>query len=114
MSTKPRLGLDGFDLFIHLAVTACIFGAMAAAGAEEELFGLLAISLIVLAIRRRVALGRSAREPAELDARLEYLEQRVADLEAGQDRMMELEERLDFAERLLARSPEAPRLGNGT
>ena len=114
MSIKSRIGLDGFDLFIHLAVTACIFFAMAASGANEELFGVLAVSLIVLAIRRRVALRRSAVEPGDSDARFDYLEHRLAELEAGQERMMELEERLDFAERLLAQAPEARKLGQGS
>ena len=81
MSVKARVGLDAFDLFIHLAVTACIFFAMAASGAEEELFVVVAISLIVLAIRRRVALRRSGTEPGEADSRIEFLEQRLAELE---------------------------------
>jgi hypothetical protein len=114
MTLKSRIGLDGFDVFIHLAVTACIFFAMAASGAEEELFVVVAVSLIVLAIRRRVALRRSGSEPAEADARLEFLEHRLAELEAGQERMMELEERLDFAERLLAREADPRKLGQGS
>ncbi len=113
MSLKSRFGLDGFDLFVHLVVTACIFFAMAVSGAEEELFGVVAVSLIVLAIRRRQALRRGI-EPAEADARIEFLEQRVAELEAGHERMMELEERLDFAERLLTREPDARKLGQGS
>ncbi|MGE5926553.1 MAG: hypothetical protein ACM357_04315 [Gemmatimonadota bacterium] len=114
MSLKSRFGLDGFDLFVHLVVTACIFFAMAISGAEEELFGVVAISLIVLAIRRRQALRRSGGEPAEVDARIDFLEQRVAELEGGHERMMELEERLDFAERLLTREPDARKLGQGS
>lgn len=114
MNLKPRLGLDGFDLFIHLAVTACIFFAMAVSGAEEELFVVLAISLVVLAIRRRVAMRRAGPESGEADARIEFLEHRLAELEAGQERMMELEERLDFAERLLTREPDPRKLGQGS
>lgn len=114
MTLKSRVGLDGFDLLIHLAVTACIFLAMAVSGAEEELFVVLAVSLIVLAIRRRVALRRSGSEAGETDARIEFLEHRLAELEAGQERMMELEERLDFAERLLIREPDARKLGQGS
>jgi hypothetical protein len=114
MSLRSRVGLDGFDLFIHLAVTACVFFAMAVSGAEEELFGVLAISLIVLAIRRRVALRRSVPDQADDDARVAELEHRVAELEAGQYRMMELEERVDFAERLLTRDPESRKLGSGS
>ncbi|HEX6090076.1 MAG TPA: hypothetical protein VFZ13_07950 [Gemmatimonadales bacterium] len=114
MSLKSRVGLDGFEVFIHIAITACIFFAMAMSGAEEELALVLAASLAVLAIRRRFALRRSAVEHPGADARVDELEQRVAELEAGQYRMMELEERLDFAERLLTRDADPRKLGQGS
>lgn len=114
MTLKTRLGLDGFELFIHVAITACIFFAMAMSGAEVELFFLLAASLAVLAVRRRFALRRSAPDLAAGDSRVEELEHRVAELEAGQYRMMELEERLDFAERLLTRDADVRKLGQGS
>lgn len=114
MSVKSRIGLDGFELFIHMAITACVFTAMAMAGAEQELFLVLAASLALLAIRRRLAIRRSPSDQADGAARVEELEQRVAELEAGQYRMMEIEERLDFAERLLTRDAEARKLGQGS
>jgi Tfp pilus assembly protein PilO len=53
-------------------------------------------------------------EPGKLDPALQEdvhaLQARVAELEADRERMTELEERLDFAERLLARPPEVGRL----
>ena len=114
MSLKSRVGLDGFELFIHLAITACIFATMAMAGAEEELFLVLAASLALLAIRRRLTLRRSALDQAPAESRVEELEHRMADLEAGQYRIMELEERLDFAERLLTQDAEVRKLGQGS
>lgn len=42
---------------------------------------------------------------------VEELRARVAALEAGADRVQELEERLDFAERMLARERDRPALG---
>lgn len=42
--------------------------------------------------------------------RLEELERRMAELEGGQQRVAEIEERLDFAERLLAKRRDAERL----
>jgi len=45
--------------------------------------------------------------------RVEELERRVGELEAGQRRVAELEERVDFAERLLAQQRDAPRVGPG-
>ncbi|MEP7324880.1 MAG: hypothetical protein ABI836_02935 [Gemmatimonadota bacterium] len=43
--------------------------------------------------------------------RLEEAEARLQSLELTQERMLELEERLDFAERLLAREKDSPRIG---
>lgn len=45
--------------------------------------------------------------------RFRELETRLADLEANCERMGELEERLDFAERLLAKEREVGRLPEG-
>jgi hypothetical protein len=45
--------------------------------------------------------------------RIFALEDRVAELEGQQGRMLELEERLDFAERMLTRQREQPGLGAG-
>jgi hypothetical protein len=51
---------------------------------------------------------------AQLDHDLADLRSRVHELEAQQGRVMELEERLDFAERLLARQrPEPGRVAMG-
>jgi Tfp pilus assembly protein PilO len=47
---------------------------------------------------------------AEDAERLERLEGQVAELEQAQHRMAELEERVDFAERLLARQNDVERL----
>jgi len=44
--------------------------------------------------------------------RLEEVEARLQTLELTQERMLELEERLDFAERLLAREKDPARLGH--
>jgi hypothetical protein len=43
--------------------------------------------------------------------RLEEVESRLQSLELTQERMLELEERLDFAERMLARDKEPLRMG---
>jgi len=57
------------------------------------------------ALARAIELG--AGHSPEDDGRLAQLEHRIAELETGQARLAELEERVDFAERLLAR-PDAP------
>ena len=114
MSLKSTFGLDGFDLGIHVVVTAIVLGFTATFERPDEAISFFAItaaaSLVLLSIRRRLALRRT--EPAGLSTgemaaeRLAELEERLLELEAGQARMAELEERLDFAERLLAKPPE--------
>jgi len=55
-------------------------------------------------MRRRMAEDQGDRE------RVQELEARVADLEAAQGRMLELEERVDFAERMLSQQREPVKL----
>ena len=75
--------------------------------------GVLVLWPLVRAIAHRIE-GRTA-DP-ELRRELEDLRMRVREIEGEQARFGELEERLDFAERLLAQGrAEAPRLqGGGT
>ena len=61
---------------------------------------------LVRAFARRLEGGISK----EVQAEVESLRSRVHQLEEGQGRVGELEERLDFAERLLAQSREPDRL----
>jgi hypothetical protein len=62
---------------------------------------------LIRAFARRLEGGGAA---AELQGEVETLRARVDQLEQGQARVGELEERLDFAERLLAQSREPDRL----
>jgi hypothetical protein len=113
VSLKSVFGLDGFDLSIHGAVTGIVLFWIGAVNRTEDAIIGCSIaacsSLVLLAIRRRLALRR--RGVAGLTTgefvgeRLLELEGRLADLEAAQARVVELEERLDFAERLLAQGP---------
>ena len=63
---------------------------------------------LVRALARRLE-GRTAPDPA-LTAEVEELRARVAELELHQGRVHELEERIDFTERLLAQQREQARL----
>jgi hypothetical protein len=114
VSIKSTFGLDGFELGIHVLVTAIVLGFTATFNRPDEARSFAAMtlvaSLVLLSIRRRLALRKVETRgltTGEMAAeRLAELEERLAELEAGQARMAELEERLDFAERLLARPPE--------
>ena len=61
---------------------------------------------IVRAFARRLE-GKGTGD-AGLKAEVEHLHQRLGEVDALQARVGELEERLDFTERMLARTPEAP------
>jgi hypothetical protein len=108
---RKHLGLDGFDLTIHVGVTAALMAIVDMSRGPDQLFPLITgASLIVLGIRRALVLKRDERRElttGEMAAeRIAELEQRVGDLEASQVHVAELEERLDFAERLLAAAPK--------
>lgn len=111
---KRWLGIDSFGVLVHVVVTVCMMAFVGMSNGPEELFPvLMGGSLLVLAARRSHALQKRAESgeitgeqpPAAL--RLADLEQRVAELEAVQERVYELEERLDFSERLLAKGQPA-------
>lgn len=66
---------------------------------------------LMRAIARRIE-GRSQATPA-LQADVDQLRARIAEVDALQHRVAELEERVDFAERLLAQKREPERLRGG-
>jgi hypothetical protein len=116
---RKNLGLDGFDLLIHVGLTIMFMMFVAMSGGPEELFPVITgASLLVLAIRRRIALksgGTAGLSTGEMAVeRIAELEDRVAELEAAQQDVAELAERLDFAERLLAqKGRDAAQIGPG-
>ncbi len=115
---RSPFGIDWIDLLIHVSVTGMMMiiaeSAARDVGSEGAIAAVVAVSLGLLAWRRKRALERRGpdTDPGSPN-RLYDLEGRVADLEASQGRVLELEERLDFAERLLAQQRESSRLGSG-
>jgi hypothetical protein len=115
---KRWLGIDFVDFVIQAAITALVaamFASLFGQNDEIAVAATFAASFGLLAWRRHKArvrgeLGTPAPASGEYVAELE---QRVADLEAGQQRIYELEERLDFAERLLAQQRSAERISEG-
>jgi len=65
---------------------------------------------LFVAWARRIGGGATSDVAHELDE----LRQRVADLEAERARLLELEDRVDFAERMLAQRDAAPQLAQRT
>jgi hypothetical protein len=88
----------------------------------EEVFKLLVLGVGIFGIpigayaafaaTRAIWVKPHAGDPG-LGREVDVLKERVAELEAQQARMAELEERLDFAERLLVRQREDQRLPEG-
>ena len=75
-----------------------------------------AITIIMWPIMR--AFGRrlegKANPDAALQAEVEHLHTRLAEMDSLQSRLIELEERVDFTERLLAQAQQPARLGAPT
>jgi hypothetical protein len=117
---RRNLGLDAFDLLVHVSLTFMVIFFVAMSGGPEEMFPVITgVSLVVLAVRRRIALksggATAGLTTGEMAAeRIAELEDRVAELEAAQQDVAELAERLDFAERLLAqKGRDAAQIGPG-
>ena len=103
MSVKSWLGMDAVDLVIHIGVTICMMGFVGVSNGPDGLYPVITMgSFIALAVRRKIGLRRGLVDRGSETDRLAEVEDRVHYLEGLQDRVMELEERLDFAERLLA------------
>lgn len=116
MSLKSAIGLDWFDLTVHVGVTLmlAVIASSAATGGQDGpiLAAIFGGSLALLGWRRNRARRNLPPTTGEVQVeRIFQLEDRVAELEARQERVLELEERLDFAERLLAQRREAQSLG---
>jgi hypothetical protein len=101
-------------LWIVTALVTLLFAGFVAVAIVEEPFaalfglaGLLVGALIVGCIQ----LTRRRPEPglARQDRMLDAVADRLESLEAERGRVMELEERIDFAERLLARGRAEPK-----
>ncbi len=101
------LGVDVFDSVVHVVTTLGVSAVL------MQLFDspwpgvvVVGLSLLIYSWRRRRALSRMPEASTGTGAagRIEELEMRVAELEQDNARVMELEERLDFTERLLSQA----------
>ena len=114
---KKVFGVDLFDTFVHFTVTAAILALLAHESRQVEPVLLTACgSLIIYSVRRHLALkGQrslpevSGQTTTGVHRRLDN-EERMQELESLYGRVAELEERVDFAERLLSRKDEPMKL----
>jgi hypothetical protein len=113
---KKWLGIDGIDFVIQAVVTmfAAVVVSGVGPGQDERIAMVFGASVVILGIRRHFALKRAhlLQPPASGEYVVE-LEQRVAELEAAQQRIYELEERVDFAERMLSQQRAPERIPEG-
>ena len=116
---RRMVGLDGVDIIIQFGVTGfamIVAGSFASENPEALVASVGAISMVVLGIRRHRALQRGPQGAVgevtgEVIAdRLADVDTRLQEVDALSYRVHELEERLDFAGRLLAQAREPERL----
>lgn len=118
---KKFFGIDFIDFLIQFGVTFAVAVIASNATRPNDEIGISLIfgaSLVVLGWRRARALKQQTLAPVTTGEvqleRLSYLEDRVAELEQTQQKVLELEDRLDFTERLLAQQRDAGvRIGPG-
>lgn len=111
------VGLDGVDIVIQAGVTMfamIMAGAQPGPNPEVLVAGVGAVSMVILGVRRHLALKRGPQTSIgeitgeAIADRLAELDARSSELDALNYRLHELEERLDFTERLLAQAREEP------
>jgi hypothetical protein len=114
---RKTVGLDGVDLVIHLAVTGfmmIVAGSVSMQNPEGLVATVGAVSMVALGIRRQRALARGPQGAygeitgEVITDRLADVDARLQEMDALSYRVHELEERLDFAERLLAQARAEP------
>ena len=77
MSVKSWLGMDAVDLAIHIGVTVCMMGFVGVNNGPEGLFPVIMMgSMLLLAVRRKMALRRGIDRGSETD-RLAEVEERL-------------------------------------
>jgi hypothetical protein len=110
-----RIGLDWWDVAIQAFVTVCVAVAGSEAAPRHDgviIPSVFGVSALIFALRRNIALRRlpdgGPRTGEVHQARLDEVEQRLAEIEMLEARLAELENRVEFSERLLARERNEP------
>lgn len=112
---KRSFGLHPVDMLLHFVAGGMFVGALGEASQNDAIIFLgMGVTLLTYGWRRQRALaalpvtGMNSGEVklAELDAQAEEIHEL-------RGRLMELEERVDFSERMMAQQKEAERIGDG-
>jgi hypothetical protein len=69
------------------------------------------VRAVVRVTEKKISGGADSDQIAEIRDELRLVQDRLERFEFGDDRVAELEERLDFAERMLAQQRDVPRVG---
>ena len=110
---RDIVGLDGKDITIHVGLTVVVAVVAGGAGGEFNYDGdavammILAASAAALGLRMFLArMNRPAAPVLRSPDALQDLDERLYELEQERARLHELEERVDFTERLLVSERE--------
>jgi hypothetical protein len=110
---RRNFGMGGIDLLLHVGVTIGLMVlAHQATNSGNGPTIVMTLSMLVLAYRRHAALQSMPPETTGEVAAQQFaeVEARLLEVEQLHFRVQELEERVDFAERLLAQTREPERL----
>ena len=112
---KRTFGLHPVDMLIHFLAGGFLVGALGEASRNDTII-LLGIAALLGAYawrRQRALAALPAAEMISGEVRLDEFHAQAEELHDLRGRMIELEERVDFAERLLARQAEMDKLPEG-
>lgn len=113
---KRHFGLHPVDMFLHGMVGLSIVIALGEASGNDAiaLLGTAGVFLSYAWRRHRAIVAMPATGMSSGEVKLAELEAQAEELHEIRARMLELEERLDFTERLLAQQREPEQLPRGS
>lgn len=112
---RRTFGLDPIDFVVHFLAGGLVAGALGEASHNDSV-GLLAAAALFAAYawrRQRAIAALPAAGMSSGEVKLAELDAQAEELHDLRGRLAELEERLDFTERMLARQADPERIGDG-
>lgn len=113
MNWRKTFGLDPIEFIIFWGVAMGMGAGLVDLSREDAFFPLIVgLAAVLYAFLRRRALKRLGGEPGSADALAELRDDQAAATDYFERRIAELEERLDFTERMLARQQSPDQIGS--